>query len=64
MKAQKFKKEMLNDFSEILSTNKLKYLECCIDNIINAVKLDIIMDRYKDYEPTILDSSVNNEMKI
>jgi hypothetical protein len=43
MTAQQFKENLLNDFSEILTASKLKYLENSIDTIINQVKLDMIM---------------------
>jgi hypothetical protein len=38
MKAEKLKKELLEDFSDILTAKKLKYLDDCLITIINIVK--------------------------
>jgi predicted house-cleaning noncanonical NTP pyrophosphatase (MazG superfamily) len=44
MKAEKLKKELLEDFSDILTAKKLKYLEDCLDSIINIVKHECFND--------------------
>jgi hypothetical protein len=61
MKAQEFKKELLNDFSEILSQSKLEYLSSSIDTIINQTKLDILNEWYAVKKPIEIDTHGGND---
>ena len=60
MNAQEFKKELLTDFSEILSQSKLEYLSSSIDTIINQTKLDILNEWYAK-KPIEIDTHGGND---
>jgi hypothetical protein len=61
MNAQDFKKELLNDFSKILSQSKVEYLSSSIDTIINQTKLDIVNEWFANKKPIEIDTHGGND---